>query len=96
MKQINLTNLSEKNGYSIDNFMKGVIDMQFIPYGDKYIIEGSNSIVVDEKEKLQLEKGELVLKDITGCNCQKDTTLKIQEINKKLEELDKPKKSKKK
>lgn len=99
MKKINLTNLSEKNGYMIDNFMKGVIDMQFIPYGDKYLVEGSNSIVVDEKEKLQLEKGELVLKDITGCNCQKDTTLKIQEIDKKLEELeqeDKPKKSKRK
>lgn len=96
MKKINLNELSEKNDYMIDNFMKGVIDMQFIPYGDKYIIEGSNSIVVDEKEKLQLEKGELVLKDITSCNCQKDTTLKIQEIDKKLEELDKPKKSKRK
>ena len=99
MKKINLTNLSEKNGYMIDNFMKGVIDMQFIKYGDKYLIEGSNGYVVDEKEKLQIEKGELVLKDITGCNCQKDTTLKIKEIDKQLEELEqeeKPKKSKKK
>ena len=96
MKKINLKELSKKNGYMIDNFMKGVIDMQFIKYGDKYLIDGSNGYVVDEKEKLQIEKGELVLKDITGCNCQKDTTLKIQEINKKLEEIDKPKKSKKK
>lgn len=96
MKKINLKELSEKNGYMIDNFMKGVIDMQFIKYGDKYLIDGSNGYVVDEKEKLQIEKGELVLKDITGCNCQKDTTLKLLEISKKLEELDKPKKSKKK
>ena len=96
MKKINLEELSEKNGYMIDNFMKGVIDMQFIKYGDKYLIDGSNGYVVDEKEKLQIEKGELVLKDITGCNCQKDTTLKIKEINEKLEEIDKPKKSKKK
>lgn len=90
MKKINLNTLSERNNYNLDNFMKGVIEMQFIPYGDKYIIEGSNGYIVDEKEKLQLEKGELVLKDIGGCECQKETTKKISKINKRLKELDEP------
>ena len=88
MKKINLDTLNIRNDYNINNFMKGVLEMQFIPYGDKYIIEGSNGYIVDEKEKLQLEKGELVLKDIGGCECQKETTKKISKINKRLKELD--------
>ena len=62
--------------------------MEFIPYGDKYLIKDSNGFVVDEKEKLLIEKGELVLKDIEGCECQKETTKKISKINKRLKELD--------
>lgn len=88
MKKINLDTLSERNDYSIDNFMKGVLEMEFIPYGDKYLIKDSNGFVVDEKEKLLIEKGELVLKDIEGCECQKETTKKISKINKRLKELD--------
>ena len=94
MKQINWENLSKKNDYTIDQFIERGVGMEFIKYGDKYLVKGSNGYIVDEKEKLQIEKGELVLKDIEGCNCQKDTTLKIREINKKLEEIDKVNESK--
>jgi len=96
MKQINWSSLAEKNDYTIDQFIERGVGMEFIKYGDKYIVKGSNGFIVDEKEKLQIEKGELVLKDIEGCNCQKDTTLKIREINKQLEEIEKKEKPKRK
>lgn len=94
MKRIDLENISEKNNYLIDTFIERGVGMEFIKMGDKYLVKDSNGYIVDEKEKLQIEKGELVLKDIEGCNCQKETTEKIIEINKQLEELDKPKKKK--
>ena len=87
MKQINWENLSRKNEYSIDQFIERGVDMEFIKYGDKYILKDSPGIIVDEKEKLQMEKGELVLKDIEGCECQKETTKKISKINKRLKEI---------
>ena len=62
--------------------------MEFIKYGDKYIIKDSPNIVVSEEEKLKLEKHELVLKDIEGCNCQGETTKKIKKINKKIKEVE--------
>lgn len=96
MKQINWENLSRKNDYTIDQFIERGVGMEFIKYGDKYIVKDSNGYIVDEKEKLQIEKGELVLKDIEGCNCQKETTLKIREINKQLEEIEKKEKPKRK
>lgn len=59
--------------------------MEFIKIkDDRYIIKGSNSFIVNEKEKLKLEKKELVLNDIKSDNCQKETTLKIKEIDDKL------------
>lgn len=88
MKQINWSELSRKNDYTIDQFIERGVNMEFIKYGDKYIVKGSNGYIVDEKEKLQLEKGELVLKDIEGCECQKETTKKISKINKRLKEID--------
>lgn len=88
MKQINWSSLAEKNDYTIDQFIERGVGMEFIKYGDKYIIKDSPGIIVDEKEKLEIEKGELVLKDIEGCNCQKETTKKISKINKRLKELD--------
>lgn len=87
MKIIDWENLSKKNDYKIDQFIERGVGMEFIKYGDKYIIKGSNGYIVDEKEKLQLEKGELVLKDIEGCECQKETTKKISKINKRLKEI---------
>lgn len=90
MKKIQLQTLSERNDYSIDNFIKEVLDMEFIKYGDKYLIKDSNGLVVSEEEKLQLEKEELILEDITSNKCQGNTTRKIRKINKKIEALNDP------
>ena len=62
--------------------------MEFIKYGDKYIIKDSPNIVVSEEEKLKLEKNELILQDIEGCNCQGETTKKIKKIDKKIKEIE--------
>ena len=86
MKRINFDNIKERNDYLISDFIGG-IEMEFIKNGDKYLIKGSNGIIVDEKEKLQLEKKELVLQDISSNNCQEKTTRKIKKINKKLKEV---------
>ncbi len=88
MKQINWENLSRRNEYSIDQFIERGVDMEFIKVGDKYLVKGSNSLIVDEKEKLQMEKKELIIQDITGTKCQGETTKRIKKINKKLEEVE--------
>lgn len=44
--------------------------MEFIKVGDKYIIKDSCGVIVDEKEKKQLEKRNDILKDITSNECQ--------------------------
>lgn len=62
--------------------------MEFIKYGNKYLIKNSPNIIVSEEEKLKLEKRELVLQDIEGCECQKETTKKIRKINKKIKEVE--------
>ena len=53
------------------------------------MIKNSPSIIVTEEEKLKLEKNELILKDIEGCNCQGETTKKIKKINKRIKEIKK-------
>ena len=63
--------------------------MKFIKLGKKYLIKDSNGRVVSEKEKLELENKELVLKDITSNNCQKDTTKKIKANKKRITALSK-------
>ena len=62
--------------------------MEFIKYGNKYLVKDSPNIVVSEEEKLKLERKELVLKDIESPECQKETTKKIQRINKKIKEIE--------
>lgn len=62
--------------------------MEFIKVGKNYMVKGSNGRIVSEKEKLQLENNELVLKDIKGCDCQKETTKKISKNKKKIKELE--------
>lgn len=62
--------------------------MEFIKLGKKYLIKNSNGRIVDEKTKLELENKELVLKDITGCECQKETTKKISKNKKRIKELE--------
>ena len=74
------------NGMDIDR--KEILGMEFIKVGDKFMIKDSNGIIVDEKEKLQLENRELVIKDVESNLCQKETTKKLSKNKKKLEELD--------
>ena len=61
--------------------------MEFIKVGKNYMIKNSNGRIVSEKEKLELENKELVLKDITGCGCQKETTKKISKNKKRIKEI---------
>ena len=61
--------------------------MEFIKYGNKYLVKDSPNIVVSEEEKLKLERKELVLKDIESPECQKETTKRIRKINKKIKEV---------
>lgn len=72
----------------MDEYKNGRCEMEFIKYGDKYIIKDSPNIVVSEEEKLKLEKNELILQDIEGCNCQGETTKKIKKIDKKIKEIE--------
>ena len=62
--------------------------MEFIKVGKNYMVKGSNGRIVSEKEKLQLENNELVLKDITSNNCQEKATKKIAKNKKKIKELE--------
>lgn len=63
--------------------------MEFIKVRKGYLIKNSNGRVVSEKEKLQLENKELVIKDITGCGCQGETTKKISKNKKRIKEIEK-------
>ena len=92
MKQINFENLNERNEFSLSNFL-GVIELEFIKHNGKYLIKGSNGIIVDEEEKLKLEKNELILKDISSNNCQSETTKKIAKLDKKIKKNDTIKKT---
>ena len=67
---------------------------QFVKFGDKYIVKNSNGRIVSEKEKILMENNELILKDITGCNCQKETTKKLTKNKKRLKEIEKEEKQK--
>jgi hypothetical protein len=61
--------------------------MEFIKLGKKYLIKNSNGRIVDEKTKLELENKELIIKDITGCDCQQETTKKIAKNKKRIKEI---------
>ena len=61
---------------------------KFIKHGDNYRVKNSNGRIVSEKEKIQMENHELILKDITGCNCQKETTKKLTKNKKRLKEIE--------
>ncbi len=93
MKQINFENLNERNEFSLTNFLRSVNNMEFIEHNGKYLVKDSNGLIVSEEEKLKLEKEELILKDINGCECQGETTKKIAKIDKKLKKNDTIKKA---
>lgn len=63
--------------------------MEFVKVRNGYLIKGSNGRVISEKEKLELENNELVLKDIKGCECQGKTTKKISKNKKRIKEIEK-------
>lgn len=62
--------------------------MEFVKVGKNYMIKGGNGRIVSEKEKLELENKELVIKDIKGCECQQETTKKISKNKKRIKELE--------
>lgn len=67
---------------------KGVIIKEFIKIGaDKYLIKDSNGKIVSKKEKLELEKKELIIEDVKS-DCGKDATIKIKKVDKKLKEVE--------
>lgn len=61
--------------------------MEYIKVGKNYMIKGSNGIVISEKEKLELENKELIIKDIESNECQGKTTQKIEKNKKKIKEI---------
>ena len=63
-----------------------LLGMEFIKNGDNWLIKGSNGVVVDETEKLKLEQGELVIKDVESNVCQKNNRNRLKAIEKKLKE----------
>ena len=84
MKKININKLVEGNGLTLERRLLG---MEFIQVGDKYLIKNSNGIIVDEKEKKQLEKNELIIEDIKA-DCAKNITPKLTKKKKEIEELE--------
>ena len=88
MKQINLTKFMEDNSLSYLDEME-VLGMKFIKLKDgNYMIKDSNGVIVNEKEKLQLENRELVLEDVKS-DCAKDITKKITKNKKRIKEIEK-------
>lgn len=64
--------------------------IEFISLGkDKYLIKNSNNIIVNKKEKLQMEKDASILLDIESNDCQAENTKKRSKIEKELKEIDK-------
>lgn len=63
--------------------------MEFIKVGkDKWLIKASNGRLISEKEKLQLENEELIIKDFKSNECQGKTTKKIAKNKKKIKEME--------
>lgn len=62
--------------------------MEFIEIGkDKYLIKNSNGMIVSKKEKLKLEKEELIIEDVKA-ECGKKAQAKIKKVDKKLNEVE--------
>ena len=62
--------------------------LEFIEVGkDKFLIKDSNGMIVSKKEKLKLEKEELIMEDVKA-DCGKEATKKIKKVNKKIKEVE--------
>lgn len=87
MKKIDITKMINDNDYNYTE-RRELLGMEFIKLNNgNYIIKNSNGRVVSEKEKLQLENNELVIKDIKS-ECAKDITKKISKNKKRIKEID--------
>lgn len=64
--------------------------MEFIKIGKKYMIKNGNGRIITEKEKLELENKELIIKDIQSNECQAKTTQKITKNKKRLKKITAP------
>lgn len=61
--------------------------MELIRLGkDKYLVKNSNGKIINEKERLELENKNLIIKDFESNDCQKETTKKIAKNKKKIKE----------
>lgn len=65
--------------------------MEFIKVGKNYMIKNSNGRIVSEKEMLELQNNELIIKDFKSKDCQAKTTQKIVKNKKRIEEIEKEK-----
>lgn len=73
-------------------YLESSDNMEFIKLReDRYLIKDSNGLIVSNKEKLKLEKKELIIKDIESNGCQGKTTQRIDEIDRELENGNKSK-----
>ena len=63
--------------------------MEFIKVGKNYMIKNSNGQIVSEKEMLELQNNELIIKDFKSSECQAKTTQKIIKNKKRIEEIEK-------
>lgn len=68
--------------------------MEFIKVKNGYLIKNSNGRIVSEKEKLQLENEELIIKDFKSNECQAKTTQKLTKNKKRIKEIDTAKREK--
>lgn len=62
--------------------------MEFVKVGKNYMIKNSNGRIVSEKEMLQLQNNELVIKDFKSNECQGKTTKKIVKNKKRIKEIE--------
>lgn len=67
--------------------VKGGIKMEFIKVGKNYMIKNGNGRIISEKEKLELENEELIIKDIQSNECQGKTTQKIAKNKKRIKKI---------
>ena len=85
MKKIDFDKMIKDNSLNVESRLE-VLGMEFIRRNDgNYLLKNSGGRIVSEKEKLQLEKNELILKDFKSNNCQEKSAKEIKEIDKKLE-----------
>lgn len=61
--------------------------MEFIKVGKNYMIKNGNGRIITEKEKLELENKELIIKDIQSNECQAKTTQKLTKNKKRLKKI---------